>query len=359
MAKDLDDLRSEIDTVDAELLRLINKRADLAIQVGDVKRASSQDATFYRPEREATILRRIAAQNPGPLPAEEATRLMREVMSACLALEHQLRVAYLGPEGTYTHLAALKHFGGSIDAIGIASIEDVIREVEAGSAAYGVVPLENSLEGGVNQTLDGLRESALKMCGEVVLNIHHQLLSTASSLTEIRCVYAHAQAVAQCRHWLTANLPMAEIIPVSSNGEAARRVQDESHGAAIASAVAGEIYALGTLRKNIEDDPGNTTRFVVIGEKYPAPSGKDVTSLMFTMPNRPGALHEILSVLAAEKISMTRIESRPLRRETWDYVFFVDIEGHVDVDNIRKAIGLLENKSSHLKVLGSYPRAIA
>jgi chorismate mutase/prephenate dehydratase len=358
MAKDLDDLRRDIDTIDAELLRLINKRAEVAIEVGDVKRASGQSATFYRPEREATILRRIVAHNPGPLSAAEATRLMREVMSACLALEQLLRVAYLGPQGTYTHLAALKHFGGSIAGIGVASIEEVMREVEAGSAAYGVVPVENSLEGGINQTLDALRESSLKVCGEVVLNIHHQLLSAATNLADIKFVYAHAQALGQCRRWLAANLPSAEVIPMSSNGEAARRVRDEPDGAAIAGEVAGEIYALRTLRKNIEDDPGNTTRFVIIGENYPAPSGTDVTSMMFTMPNRPGALHEILSVLAAKNISMTRIESRPLRQDTWDYVFFVDIEGHVAVDNIRDAVKLLESKTSHLKILGSYPRAV-
>ena len=358
MAKDLDDLRREIDAIDSELLRLINQRAAVAIEVGEVKRVSAQDATFYRPEREAAILRGIAERNPGPLSIADATRIMRETMSACLALEQQLRVAYLGPEGTYTHLAALKHFGGSIIGVGVPSIEDVMREVEAGSAGFGVVPVENSLEGGINQTLDALRESSLKVCGEVVLGIHHQLLSVASDLREINYVYAHAQALGQCRRWLTAHLPSAEIIPVSSNAEAARRVQSQTDSAAIASDVAAEIYELEILHKNIEDDPGNTTRFAVIGEQYPAPSGKDVTSIMFTMPNRPGALSEILNVLAAEGISMTRIESRPLRQETWDYVFFVDIEGHVEVENISNAIALLEAKTSRLKILGSYPRAI-
>ena len=356
--KKLNALRAEIDAVDIELLCLINERARLAAEVGQVKRKSGEDAVFYRPEREAAILRRVLEQNPGPLSAPEATRLMREIMSACLALERQLRVAYLGPEGTYTQLAALKHFGGSIDGAPVPSIEEVMREVEAGSADFGVVPVENSLEGGINQTLDALRDSPLRICGEVVLNIHHQLLSSATDISQIIRVYAHAQALGQCRRWLAQNLPDAECIPVSSNGEAARLVRAETDAAAIAGVVAADIYALGTLRKNIEDHPGNTTRFVVLGDSSPPPSDKDVTSIMFTTPNRPGALHDVLGVLSAAKISMTRIESRPLRQESWDYVFFVDIDGHADVDKVRNALVELEDKTSQLKILGSYPRAV-
>jgi chorismate mutase / prephenate dehydratase len=357
MAKELDTLRAKIDAIDIELLRLINERAAIAIEVGEVKRSNGDDAVFYRPEREAEILRRVLAQNPGPLPGTEAARLMREIMSACLGLEHPLRVAYLGPEGTYTHLAALKHFGGSITGIGVVSIEEVMREVAADGAHYGVVPVENSLEGGINQTLDALRESPLKICGEVVLNIHHQLLSVAATIEDIKRIYAHPQALAQCRRWLATNLPGIECLPSSSNGEAARKVRGEADAAAIAGEVAARLYGLNNLRKNIEDQPGNTTRFVVVGIKSPPPSGRDVTSLMFTTANRPGALYEILSIFAAENISMTRIESRPLRREAWDYVFFVDIEGHADVANIRNTLALVEEKTSSLKVLGSYPRA--
>jgi len=356
--KELNDLRSRIDVVDVELLRLINERAQLAAEVGKVKRKSGDDAVFYRPEREAAILRRVLEQNPGPLSAPESTRLMREIMSACLALERPLNVAYLGPEGTYTHLAALKHFGGSITGTPVASIQEVMREVEAGSADFGIVPVENSLEGGINQTLDELRDSPLKICGEVVLSIHHQLLSTATDIDQIKQIYAHAQALAQCRRWLAENLPGVPCTAVSSNGEAARRVRDEAEAAAIAGAVAADIYALGTLRKNIEDHPGNTTRFVVIGDSSPPPRGKDVTSIMFTTPNLPGALHDVLSVLAAAKISMTRIESRPLKQESWDYVFFVDVDGHADNDTVHNALVELEGKTSQLKILGSYPRAV-
>lgn len=356
--KELHDLRGAIDAVDIELLRLINERARLAAEVGKVKRKGGDDAVFYRPEREAAILRRVLEQNPGPLSAPESTRLMREIMSACLALERRLSVAYLGPEGTYTHLAALKHFGGSIDGVSVASIEQVMREVEARSADFGIVPVENSFEGGINQTLDALRDSPLKICGEVVLDIHHQLLSSATDISQVKHVYAHSQALAQCRRWLAENLPAVQCTPVSSNGEAARRVRDEADAAAIAGVVAANIYALGTLRKNIEDQPGNTTRFVVLGHSSPPPSGKDVTSIMFTTPNQPGALHDVLSVLAAAEISMTRIESRPLRQESWDYVFFVDVDGHADNDIVSQALVQLEAKTSLLKILGSYPRAV-
>ncbi len=357
-AKQLHVLRGEIDAIDLELLRLINARAALAIEIATAKRDSGAEGMFYRPEREAVILRRILERNPGPMSSPEATRLLREIMSACLALEHPLGAAYLGPEGTYTHLAALKHFGGSIEAKPFSTIEEVMREVETGNVDYGVVPVENSLEGGVNQTLDAMRESALKICGEVVLGIHHQLLSRTTDITSIKRVYAHAQALAQCRRWLAANLAAADCSAVSSNGEAARRVRDEPNAAAIASEVAAEIYELGTLRRNIEDDPGNTTRFFVLGKTAPPPSGRDVTSLMFTTLNRPGALHDVLSVLAAANISMTRIESRPLRQEAWDYLFFVDIEGHADVDSVGDALVRLEDKTSLLKILGSYPRAV-
>lgn len=357
-AKALEQLRSDIDALDQELLRLINARAALAIEVGKVKRAGDGEPVFYRPEREALILKRTLERNPGPLSAAEAARLMREIMSACLALEHPLRVAYLGPDGTYTHLAALKHFGGSITGAPLASIDEVIREVESGGAAYGVVPVENSLEGGVTQTLDALRESSLKLSGEIVLAIHHQLLSRAESLAAITHVYGHNQALAQCRRWLATHLPHAEGVPVASNAEGARRAHEDASAAAIAGEVAAEIYAMPIVRRNIEDDVGNTTRFVVVGRDVVPASGADVTSIMFTTPNRPGALHEVLSVLATAGISMTRIESRPLREAAWDYVFFVDLDGHIDTPAVADALTEIERRTSRLKILGSYPRAV-
>ena len=355
--KSLDELRADIDALDSELLRLINARAALAMAVGAVKRAASENPEFYRPEREAAILRRFVAQNPGPLPDAEAARLMREIMSACLALEHPLRVAFLGPEGTYTHVATLKHFGGSIDTAPLGTIEDVVRDVESGSAHHGVVPLENSIEGGVNQTLDALRESPLKICGEVVLAIHHQLLSRATDVASVERVYAHPQALAQCRRWLATNVPHAECVPLASNAEGARRASEEPDAAAIAGEVAAATYDIGILRRNIEDATGNTTRFVVLGDTSPPPSGRDVTSIMFTTPNRPGALHDVLAVLAEAAISMTRIESRPLREAAWDYVFFVDIDGHAEEPSVAAALSALEQRTSRLKILGAYPRA--
>ena len=355
--KDLHRLREKIDTLDADLLRLINERAELAIEVGRVKRLSGIPADFYRPEREAEILRRVRETNPGPLRADESVRLMRELMSACLALEQPLKVAYLGPAGTFTHLAALKHFGHSVTAIPVTAIGEVMREVEAGGCEYGVVPVENSLEGGVNQTLDGLRGSSLRICGEVVMNVRHQLLTCAPTLSQIRRVYAHEQALAQCRRWLGAHLPQAEMVPSSSNAEAATRARDEHDAAAIAGQAAASLYELPILASNIEDHSDNTTRFLVLGKRSPAATGEDITALMFSMPNRPGALYHILQALADANISMTRIESRPMRNGTWDYLFFVDIAGHIDDDNVATALQQVRERASVFKVLGSFPRA--
>ena len=357
-AKDLDALRAEIDALDEELLRLINQRATLAMKVGQAKRDGDDTPIYYRPEREAAILRRIHHTNPGPLASRESARLMREIMSACLALECPLRVAYLGPEGTYTHQATMKHFGGSVETVPLSTIEEVMREVESGSVSHAVVPVENSLEGGVNQTLDYLRESPLKICGEVLLPIHHQLLSKAPTLDAVERVYAHAQALAQCRRWLATHLPRIEAIAVNSNAEGARRVVVETDSAAIAGQIAADLYELPVLYHHIEDDPGNTTRFLVFADHSPPPSGADVTSVMFTTVNQPGALHRVLDELAEANISMTRIESRPLRQEGWNYLFFVDIDGHIDTDTVRLALERVNDKALIMKILGSYPRAV-
>ncbi len=351
-------LRAEIDAIDRELLVLINKRARCAIEVGKVKRAGGATGMLYRAEREAEILRRVRDTNPGPLPAEEAVRLAREIMSACLALEAPLSVSYLGPAGTYAHAAAQKHFGGSAEFIPAASIDDIVRQVETGNAEFAVVPIENSLEGPVNQTHDVLYASSLKVCGEVILNIHHQLMTHAENLAAIQQVYAHSQALAQCRLWLDTHCPQAERIAMNSNAAAAQRVQTEPCGAAIAGAAAATLYAVPILASNIEDQADNSTRFLVLGHTAVAPSGDDLTSLVFATRNRAGALCQALEAFAAANISMTRIQSRPSRQGTWEYLFFVDITGHHADPPVAAALQQLEAQTSMCRILGSYPRAV-
>ena len=352
----LAEIRARIDEIDDRLLALFNERARCAEEIARIKREQDPEPVFYRPEREAQILRRIRENNPGPLSDEEVTRLVREVMSACLAHEQPLTVAYLGPEGTFTEAAAYRHFGHSIRTRKLDAIDEVFREVEAGSAHYGVVPVENSTEGVVNHTLDMFMRSPLKICGEVQLRIALHLLSREDSLARVARVYAHSQALAQSREWLDANLPRAERVPVSSNGEAARRAAEEEGAAAIASEAAAEHYGLSLLARDIEDEPGNTTRFLVIGDQDVGPSGEDKTSLLVSVKNRPGALYGLLSPFARHGISMTRIESRPSRRGVWDYVFFIDVEGHVTDTPVATALAELEEQASLLRVLGSYPR---
>lgn len=359
--KRIGELRDLIDAVDDELLELLNRRAALTVEVGEVKRAGAGpdgEVSFYRPDREAAILRRLLEHNPGPLPDADLVRVMREVISSCLALEQALRIAYLGPEGTYTHAAVLKHFGGAVEPVSVAGIAEVFREVEARASDYGVVPVENSIEGSVNQTLDCLGDSSLTMCGEIVLAIHHQLLSMVGDIAGVERVYAHEQALAQCRGWLDQHLPRAERLALGSNAAAAERAAQEPGAAAIAGTQAGERYGLGVLASNIEDHPQNTTRFAVIGHARPQPTGTDVTSVMFSMPNEPGALHGMLAVLADAGISMSRIESRPLRGGSWDYRFFVDLLGHRDDPAVAPALVAMARKAALFKVLGSCPRAV-
>jgi chorismate mutase/prephenate dehydratase len=285
-------------------------------------------------------------------------RLFREIMSACLALEEPMKIAFLGPEGTFTQAAALKHFGHSVRAAPLATIDDVFREVEAGECHYGVVPVENSIEGVVNHTLDMFMNSSLKICGEVELRIHHHLLGRDCSIDGLKRVYAHQQALAQCRRWLSNHLPRAEQIALASNAEAARRAADEPGTAAIAGDAAAAIYGLQSLAQNIEDEADNTTRFLIIGHQSTPPSGDDKTSLIFTTPNQPGALYTMLAAFAENGISMMRIESRPSRRGMWDYFFFIDIEGHVKDPAVAKALKDLKDRAAMLKLLGSYPRAV-
>lgn len=356
--KNLESLRARIDELDDQLLTLISRRAALAQEVARVKEALGNGGSCYRPEREAAILRKVIGANPGPLSGEEVARLFRELMSACLALEQPLTVAYLGPEGTFTQMAALKHFGHSVGTMALNAIDEVFREVEAGACNYGVVPVENSIEGVVNHTLDMFLNSPLQICGEVALRIHHHLLGAEGLQPEaVRRVYAHQQALAQCREWLDSHVPGCERIAVSSNAEAARIVAQESGVAAIAGETAAGIYSLSVLASNIEDEPDNTTRFLVIGRQGVPPSGSDKTSLLVSGPNRPGLLYELLEPLASKGISMTRLESRPSRRALWEYVFFIDIEGHAEDPGVAAALAQLRGEAYVLKVLGSYPRA--
>jgi len=356
---ELDAVRSRIDAIDQEILALISERARCAQTVAHIKTESDGRAVqFYRPEREVSVLRRIKDANPGPLEGEEVARLFREIMSACLALERPLNAAFLGPEGTFTQAAAIKHFGHSVVTKAMATIDEIFREVEAGACDFGVVPVENSTEGVVSHTLDLFMSSPLRITGEVSLRIHHHLMSKETELGAIRTIYSHQQSLAQCRGWLDRYLPHAERIPVGSNADAARIVAGEPGAAAVAGFQASEIYGLQVLAERIEDEPGNTTRFLVIGKQDSPPSGQDKTSLLLSCRNKSGGLHALLLPLAAHGISMTRIESRPSRRGIWDYVFFIDIMGHRQDLPLAAALEHLEKDALLFKVLGSYPVAV-
>ncbi len=355
----LDALREQIDALDRDILTLISKRASIAQDVARVKLAEDPDAVFYRPEREANVLRAIMEKNPGPLEDQEVARLFREIMSACLALEQPVKVAYLGPEGTFTQQAALRHFGQSARCVSMPAIDDVFREVESGAANYGVVPVENSTEGVVSHTLDSFMGSSLNICGEVVLRIHHHLLcGQGAKRDQISRVYSHAQSLAQCRKWLDAHWPGVERIAVSSNAEAARRVQNEPHAAAIAGHMAIELYDLRVLAENIEDQPDNSTRFLIIGRDPIPASGEDKTSLMVAMRNKPGSLHKLLAPFHCYGIDLTRIETRPARNGGWNYVFFIDFIGHRDDPKVTYVLKEVEELAAELKILGSFPRGV-
>ncbi|MBE0439437.1 MAG: prephenate dehydratase [Gammaproteobacteria bacterium] len=351
-------IRQQIDSIDQQLQDLLNKRTAMAQEVARIKIEQGADADFYRPDREAMVLRRVIERNEGPLPDKEMARLFREIMSACLATEKPLEVAYLGPEGSFTQSAALKQFGGSVLMQPMTTIADVFHAVETGNANYGLVPVENSTEGMVSHTLDRFITSPLKINGEVTLRIHHYLLSKASDLTQLKTVYAHPQALGQCRKWLAEHLPNCELVPMNSNSEAAKNVMTDASAAAIAANQAADIYDLSVLASNIEDEIDNTTRFLVIGSQDVGPSGCDKTALLVSTKNKPGALQILLKPLADSGISMTRIESRPARTGIWEYVFFIDIEGHCNDPSVSTALQQLEQESSMCRVLGSYPKAV-
>ena len=361
-ADQLKALRVRIDSLDEKILELISERARCAQDVARVKTASLQpgeEAVFYRPEREAQVLKRIMELNKGPLDNEEVARLFREIMSACLALEEPLRVAYLGPEGTFTQAAALKHFGHSVKSLPMAAIDEIFREVAAGAVHFGVVPVENSTEGAINHTLDSFLEHDLVICGEVELRIHHHLLVGENTrVDKISRVYSHAQSLAQCRKWLDAHYPNIERVAVASNADAARRVQSEWNSAAIAGDMACELYGLTRIAEKIEDRPDNSTRFLIIGNQEVPPTGDDKTSVIVSMSNRPGALHHLLQPFHDNGVDLTRIETRPSRSGKWTYVFFIDFLGHQHDPLVKDALEKIRDESVGLKILGSYPKAV-
>jgi chorismate mutase/prephenate dehydratase len=353
-------LRGRIDTVDEQIQRLIAERANYAKEIGVVKGLTST-VEFYRPEREAQVLRKVVERNDGPLRDEEMVRLFRELMSACLAQEEPLKVAYLGPEGTFTQSAVFKHFGHSVHALAVPTIDEVFHEVESGTADFGVAPVENSSEGTVNiHTLDMFLTSPLKICGEIELRIHQHLMGRMQDLKEVVRICSHPQSLAQCRGWLKQHLPDIEQVPVASNAEAARRARDEDGTAALAGEAAAKVYGLRILFNTVEDRDDNTTRFVVIGRKLFPASGNDKTSVLVSAreSSEPGVLLHLLAPLSKHGVNMTRIESRPSRKRKWDYVFFLDLDGHAEDKAVRKALDQMKAKASLFKVLGSFPKAI-
>ncbi len=359
-AETLGAMRERIDSVDQQIQRLLNERAQLAQRVGLTKSRDGDAAQFYRPEREAQVLRAVRERNRGPLRDEEVVRLFREIMSACLAQQEPLKVAYLGPEATFSQTAVLAHFGHSVHALPLGSIDEVFHEVESAAADFGVVPIENSTEGTVNHTLDRFLSSPLKICGEVELRIHHHLMGAMNALGRIVRICSHPQSLAQCRLWLQEHLPEVELVPVASNGEAARRARDERGTAAIAGQTAAEVYGLKVLAAQIEDRADNTTRFLVLGRNLLAPSGQDRTTLLVSVghTDSPGALYRLLEPFARHRVSMTRIESRPSHRRKWDYVFFIDVDGHAAEPHVARALASLKRRASLFRLLGSYPRAV-
>lgn len=347
-------LRERIDAIDAEVLQLISERARCAREIGRLKGESA----VYRPEREAQVLGRLIGLNEGPLPSGAVQHLFVEIISACRALEQTMRVAYLGPRGTYSEEATIKQFGSAVDPEACASIGEVFHRVESGFAGYGVVPVENSTEGGIGVTLDLLLATNLRICGEILLPIHHCLLTNAPDSSSVATVYGHSQALGQCDGWLARHLPHAQRVAVSSNADAAKRAAGESGAAAVASRAAADIYRLRVEAENIEDEASNTTRFLVIGNQDVGRSGRDKTSIVMSAANRPGGLHELLGPVARHRVSMSRLESRPARTALWEYVFFLDIEGHQTDPSVAAALDELRAQAAFLKILGSYPVAV-
>lgn len=358
-ALSLDVLRKRINAIDSELLSLISERAQLAQEVAEAKLAEDPETVFYRPEREAQVMRRIMTLNQGPLSDEEMARLFREIMSSCLALEQPLSVAYLGPNGTYSQQAMLKQFGGAVEGVPVASIPDVFRQVESGQVAYGVVPIENSTEGAINQTFDMFVSSGVRVCGEIFLPIHNNLIGRRGALDEpIERIYSHPQPLAQCRAWLAAHYPLAELVAVASNAEAVRLAEQDKGGVAIAGAHATHYFDVDILIRNIEDLSSNVTHFLVIGREAVGPSGDDRTLLLATMNNQPGALERLIEPLSRFNIDITHLESRPSRVQPWQYVFFVEVKGHCQDGPLAHALDEFKGSMIDIRILGSWPAAV-
>lgn len=357
---DLGAMRKRIDEVDKQIQALINERATFAQQVGISKGALASAVDYYRPEREAEVLRAVLERNKGPLRNEEMLRLFREIMSACLAQQEPLKVGYLGPEGTFTQTAVYKHFGHSVRGLPFSTIDEVFQEVESGAADFGVVPIENSTEGTVNHTLDMFLTSPLKIGGEIEMRIEQHLLGNLDGLNSIERICAHEQSLAQCRGWLREYLPHVELIGAASNAAGARRARDEAGTAAIGGDAAAEVYGVKVMVSNIEDRVDNSTRFLVVGRQLLSSSGYDKTTVLVSTSGTGGSgvLHNLLQPFATHGISMTRIESRPSRRQNWDYVFFIDVEGHATESPVREALLELEANSSLFRLIGAYPKAV-
>jgi chorismate mutase/prephenate dehydratase len=343
--------RAAIDALDGEILARLSERAGHAQAIGALKGG----VAAYRPEREAQVLARVAAANPGPLSGEAVSGVFRQIMSACLALERKLSVAYLGPPGTFSHAAVHRHFGQFVDTLPCTTIDEAFRATEAGQADYAVVPVENSTEGTVGRTLDLIAQTPLTICGETKLPVRQNLLSNAPDLGAVTRVYSHVQSLAQCSQWLAQHLPGIPSVPVASNAEAARLAAGEAGAAAIAGENAGELYGVNVLARAIEDEPNNTTRFWVLGNHAVGPSGRDQTSLMMACPNKPGALVSLLAPFARAGVSMCRVESRPSRAGLWEYLFFVDLEGHATDPALAEALTSVRAVAPYVKLLGSYP----
>jgi chorismate mutase/prephenate dehydratase len=356
MDSKLKPLREQIDAIDAQILDLLNRRARVAQEVGHVK--AEVNAPVFRPEREAQVLASVAQRNPGPLRSGDLQTIFREIMSACRALEKRVTVAYLGPAGTYSEQAVTMQFGQAVEGLPCASIDEVFRATEAGTADFGVVPVENSSEGVVNRTLDLLLQTTLAISGEVSIPVHHSLMTGNGSMDGVKRICAHSQALAQCQTWLNQNYPNIERQAVASNGEAARIASEDPTAASIAGEFAGQKYNLQVVKAHVQDDPHNRTRFAVIGRLQTTPSGKDQTSLVLSVPNKAGAVYNLLAPLAKHGVSMTRFESRPARMGTWEYYFYVDIEGHLQDGKVAKALAELKENAAFFRVLGSYPSSL-
>ena len=353
----LQTLRNKIDAFDKKIIELLNERANIALEIGKLKRKTVEAPIFYRPEREAQVLRKAMQLNQGPLQDEDIANIFRAIMSAGRALQQPLTIAFLGPEGTFSHEAVLKHFGKSCQLLSAHDTENIFKQVEAKRAQYGLVPIENSTEGIVNSTLDTFTGANLKICGEIEYEIHQNLLSN-SDKTNIHRIYSHSQSLAQCKHWLNKNFPDTEKVAVGSNAQAAKIAANEKNTAAIAGKLAAELYELNRIAENIEDNPDNITRFWIIGQQETSPSGKDKTSILINTTNVPGAFARIMQPFADNHVNITLFESRPHRKRSWNYIFFLDIEGHKEDKNVKKALIELAKHAHLIQILGSYPRAI-